>query len=220
MVGTGTPALAETVALTTAADDLGFSVALVLPPYYYKPATEAGLYRWYMALHEALDGRTIRVLFYNFPQMTGITIPQTLIERLHRAAPDRFCGIKDSSGDLAYCRGIVAALPDFAVLPSSETALPQGRASGFAGCISATVNLSAPLCGRLWAGEPDLAHRIAAIRAAIAAQPLIPAVKYLIGQRCGDPRWREALPPLTPLTAEARDALEVIRLAATDSAAA
>ena len=50
MVGTGTPALAETIALTEHADDLGYSVALVLPPYYYTPASDAGLIAWYMML--------------------------------------------------------------------------------------------------------------------------------------------------------------------------
>ncbi|MCR8724996.1 dihydrodipicolinate synthase family protein [Frigidibacter sp. ROC022] len=220
MVGTGTPSLAETVALTTEADRLGFAVALVLPPYYYKPATDDGLYRWYMALHAALGARPIRLYFYNFPQMTGIVISQSVIERLHRAAPERFCGIKDSSGDLAYCRGIASALPGFIVLPSSETSLPEARSSGFAGCISATVNLSAPLCGRLWAGETGLADRIATIRGSVSAQPLIPAIKYLVGRRSGDPSWEEVLPPFTALTAQARAALDAIDLSHADSAVA
>lgn len=202
MVGTGTPALRETADLTAYADDLGFKVALVLPPYYFKPAGDDGLFAWYMALHAALGGRQIAVYFYNFPQMTGVTIGQSLIDRLVSAAPERFRGIKDSSGDLAYCRAIAAAHPDLAVFPSSETALGEAPASGFAGCISATVNLSAPLCSRVWRGDhgPRLAAGIAAIRSTVASQSLIPAIKYLVAKRLQDARFDTVLPPLLPLT--------------------
>ncbi|WP_375552312.1 dihydrodipicolinate synthase family protein [Rhodophyticola porphyridii] len=203
MVGTGTPALAETVALTEAADDLGYGVALVLPPYYYKPASEAGLIAWYMALHAALGDRPIRIYFYNFPQMTGLNIPIPVIAELAMRAPERFAGIKDSSGDLAYCAGIVALERDLAVFPSSETVLSHARSDGFAGCISATVNVTAPLCAQVWAkngdGTTDLAEEIARQRAAMAGPTLIPAVKHMVSRRTGDPRWRHTLPPLQPL---------------------
>lgn len=50
MVGTGTPDLETTVALTRRAFDLGFAAALVLPPYYYKPLEEDGLFAWFAEL--------------------------------------------------------------------------------------------------------------------------------------------------------------------------
>jgi len=210
MVGTGTPSLAETIALTQTADDLGYRVALVLPPYYYAPVSDAGLVRWYMALHEALSGRSIQIYFYNFPQMTGLVIPVDVIGELHSLAPDRFRGIKDSSGDLDYCRSIVARAPDVAVFPSSETSLTVAAEAGFAGCISATANLSAPLCAQAWAGDtsPELADRIAALRAGISAQPLIPSIKYLVAQRTGIAAWEETVPPFTDLTPVQKSALD------------
>src|SRR5690606_29383054 len=118
MVGTGTPALAETISLTVHADDLGYPVALVLPPYYYTPPSDSGLIAWYLSLHEALGDRPIKVWFYNFPQMTGFVIPEQVIAELHRKAPARFDGIKDSSGDLDYCRRLVDAMPALRVFPS------------------------------------------------------------------------------------------------------
>ncbi|MFV0492386.1 MAG: dihydrodipicolinate synthase family protein [Pseudorhodobacter sp.] len=213
MVGTATPSLAETIAMTGHADDLGYSVALVLPPYYYKPVSETGLYNWYRTLHEALGARKIAIYFYNYPQMTGIVIPVSVIARLAVDFPDRFRGIKDSSGDLDYCRAIVAANSGLAVFPSSETALGVARADGFAGCISATVNASAPLCARFWSGKetsPGTAERIAGIRSDIAAQPLIPAVKHMVARRSGDPIWANVVPPFAPLTADGRAALDRI----------
>lgn len=204
MVGTGTPSLAETIALTRHADDLGYVVALVLPPYYYKPVSDEGLFVWYAALHDALGPRKIAVYFYNYPQMTGITLSVALIARLCAAFPERFCGIKDSSGDLAYCRQLAREVPGLRVFPSSETSLAEAALSGFAGCISATANLTAPFCAQIWAARAappaDLVAQVAAQRGVISRQPLIPAVKYLVGRQRGDARWARVVPPFAPLS--------------------
>ena len=211
MVGTGTPSIRETIDFTCHADDLGYPVALVLPPYYYAPS-EDGMIAWYLALDAALGDRQIRVWFYNFPQMTGFVIPQAVIAALHKAAPRRFDGIKDSSGDLAYCRSLLSRLPDLQVFPSSETTLAKGRQDGFAGCISATANHTAPLCARLWRGETLLAPQVAELRASISSCALIPAVKYLVARRTANSDWQNVLPPFTPLDASATALLD--RLAA------
>ncbi|WP_299724089.1 dihydrodipicolinate synthase family protein [uncultured Tateyamaria sp.] len=199
MVGSGMPALQDTIAMTAHADDLGYSVALVLPPYYYKPVSEAGLIDWYMALHEALGNRAIQVYFYNFPQMTGLGIPVKVIAELAQLAPARFTGIKDSSGDLDFCRSIVAANPALRVFPSSETALESAQDDGFAGCISASVNITAPLAGQIWAQRTappaDACTEIARQRAVIAGPTLIANVKSLVADRTQDSRWRAVLPP-------------------------
>lgn len=212
MVGTGLPALEDTLDLTRAAAEMGYRVALVLPPFYYKPVSDDGLVAWYEALDRALGDTPIQVYFYNFPQMTGVPIPVDVVARLAKANPQRFAGIKDSSGDLAYCRALVKAVPGLKVFPSSETALGEAKEAGFAGCISATVNISAPLCATLVTrgDENGLAARIGKLRADIAAHPLVPAVKYLVGQRSRDTIWNRVLPPFVPLDDAARTALDII----------
>lgn len=214
MVGTGTSSLSETIDLTTYADELGYSVALVLPPYYYKPLADEGLYQWYKTVHDRLGTRTIRIYFYNYPQMTGLVIPVSVIARLHGEFPDRFLGIKDSSGDLDYCRDIAKQMPDMRVFPSSETALGEAVKSGFAGCISATVNVSAPLCGRIWAGRdaPDqaLLKQASEIRSAVAAQPLIPSIKHMVARRTGAVEWGRVLPPFVALDDVSKAALAAL----------
>ena len=204
MVGTGTPSLSETISLTKAADDFGYGVALVLPPYYYKPLTEDGLFAWYEHLHVALGERKITIYFYNFPQMTGLEIPISVIRRLYDAWPDRFKGIKDSSGQLPYCRELAQAMPGLAIFPSSEVSLGEAHQSGFAGCISATTNQTGSLCAQLWANRssPDqtLIDQIASLRGTIAGEALIPSIKYLVAQRTGNPEWEHLLPPFQTLS--------------------
>lgn len=203
MVGTATPSLQETISLTEYADDLGYGIALVLPPYYYSPVSDEGLISWYSALHDALGRRPIQIYFYNYPQMTGIGIPVTVISDLVRYAPERFMGIKDSSGDLNYCRAIVTANSALRVFPSSETALESAKADGFAGCISASVNLTATLAGQIWTQREtppaDLCAEVARRRGVIAGPTLIANVKSLIAGRAKDTRWRAVLPPFLPL---------------------
>ena len=212
MVGTGTPSLGETIDLTITADDLSYGVALVLPPYYYKPLSDDGLYNWYANIHQSLGDRKIAIYFYNFPQMTGFEIPINVIKRLHNNWPDRFKGIKDSSGDLQYCRVLADAMPNLEIFPSSEVSLDEAHKSGFAGCISATTNQTGALCAQLWNSRenPDqaLVSKIKHIRETIAGGALIPSIKYLVGKQSGHPEWENLIPPFVELTDDRKSELD------------
>lgn len=214
MVGTGGPSLSMSIELTRYADDQGYDIALVLPPFYYKPVSEQGLFDWYARLHDTLGDAGIKIYFYNFPQMTGLEIPINVIERLHQAWPERFCGIKDSSGDLDYCRSLVKRMPNLAVFPSSEVTLGEAAKSGFAGCISATTNHTAPLCAKIWADieapSETFLDQVNSLRLAIAANSLIPAVKYLVAKRTGDSIWEHVVPPFCALPDETKVALQPV----------
>jgi 4-hydroxy-tetrahydrodipicolinate synthase len=47
LAGTGTPSLSETIELTKLAFDLGYDGVVVLPPYYFRKATDEGLFNWF-----------------------------------------------------------------------------------------------------------------------------------------------------------------------------
>jgi 4-hydroxy-tetrahydrodipicolinate synthase len=208
MVGTGTPDLATTIALTRLAHELGFAAALILPPYYYKGVSDEGLFAWFERVVAATRDAPIPIYLYNFPQMTGITVSPALARRLSQAFPDRIIGAKDSSGDLAYAAEL-ARIDGFEVFPSSETALARADADGFAGCISATVSVTAPLVGRLWAdrGSATLLDKVKHARTTISSVPLIPSVKYLVGRLHDDSTWERLLPPHMPLSEEQKRAV-------------
>jgi len=208
MVGTGTPGLATTIELTRLAADLGYAAALVLPPYYYKPVEDDALFAWFARLVEAVDSALLGIYLYNFPQLTGIRLAPELAARLAAAYPGRVRGAKDSSGNFDYARALTT-VPGFKVFPSDETALAVAGRDGFAGCISGTVNVTAPAAVRLWAApaDADALDAVRRQRRTITAQPLIPAVKHLIARREDDPAWEHVAPPLMPLTDAQRAAL-------------
>ena len=67
MVGTGAAALADAIALTQHAADLGFAGALVIPPFYYKSAPDDGLAAYIGAIVAATSDRPIPIYLYHFP---------------------------------------------------------------------------------------------------------------------------------------------------------
>lgn len=209
MVGTGTPDLATTIHLTQLAHRLGFAGALVLPPYYYKGVSDDGLFEWFERLVAGTSDAPIPLFLYNFPQMTGLTFSPELVARLKVAYPNRLVGAKDSSGDLAYASQL-AKIADFDVFPSNEAALAQAAIEGYAGCISATTNLTGAMAQQLWndQGDADLAGHVLDARLAIAAQPLIPAIKYLVGKLHGQRSFEQVLPPHLQLNDAQKAALE------------
>lgn len=208
MVGTGTPDLETTIDLTRTAHHLGFAGALVLPPFYYKGVSDEGLIAWFEGLVDGTADAPVPLYLYNFPQMTGIPFPPGLVGRLKAAFPDRLAGAKDSSGDLDYAAQL-ARIDDFDVFPSNEAALARVPLDGYAGIISATVNITAPLAALLWATPRDeaVASQLSAARGAITAQPLIPAIKHLTARLHGIDGFEPVLPPLAPLDAAQKAAL-------------
>jgi 4-hydroxy-tetrahydrodipicolinate synthase len=208
MVGTGTPDLETTVELTRFAHGAGFAVALVLPPYYYKPVSEDGLFAWFERLLHHTRDVPVPVYLYNYPQMTGITFSRSLAERLFLHSGGRIAGMKDSSGDLDYAADM-ATIEGFDVFPSNEVALARCEADGYAGCISATVNVDPASSAALYRDNGDAAvlERVRHIRQTVASFPLVPAVKYLAARRMGDESLAHPLPPFLPLTRAQQDTI-------------
>ena len=207
MVGTGAAALDDAVTLSAAAHDLGFAGALLLPPFYYKAIDADSLVAYVEAVIKRLDRKDLRLYLYNFPQLTGVPYVLDVVVRLHNAHPEQVLGLKDSSGDMAFAAELARRLPAFDVFPSSEAALAKAREHRFAGCISATTNVTGPLAGAAWRAS-DAAQRsrlvddATAIRNALAAQPLIAAVKWALSDLGNEAGWNRLLPPLRPLSAD------------------
>ncbi|HHZ10850.1 MAG TPA: dihydrodipicolinate synthase family protein [Rhizobiales bacterium] len=207
MVGTGAAALDDAVALTRTAKELGFAGALLLPPFYYKGIGADDLVAYVRAVIERVGADGLPLYLYHFPANSGVPYGPEAVARLREAYPRTVLGLKDSSGDLDYSAGLARDLPGFAVFPSAESAIGRAAELGFAGCISATANVTGPFAQAALtaltaeARASGLAAAVA-IRAEIAKFPLVAAVKEALAIRSGLPGWRRLVPPLSVLSSE------------------
>src|SRR5262245_17771049 len=94
MVGTGAAAVADAVALTRHAAELGFAGALVLPPFYYKGVPDDGLVAYLDTLVQATAELPIPIYLYHFPQQSGLPWHVALVGRLLGMFGGRIVGLK------------------------------------------------------------------------------------------------------------------------------
>ncbi len=105
VAGTGIESAVETLRLTEYAAELGYDVAMVRTPHYYKkqmqPENILAFYR------TVADRSPLPVIIYNFPQATGYDIPAEVVIEL--AEHPKLIGIKESSGDVEKVHKMVEA---------------------------------------------------------------------------------------------------------------
>src|SRR5579863_3910314 len=103
IAGTGAESAIETLRLTEYAAELGYDVAMVRTPHYYKKQmASANLLAFYRTV---ADRSPLPVIIYNFPQATGYDMPAELVIEL--AEHPNLIGIKESSGDVEKVRKMV-----------------------------------------------------------------------------------------------------------------
>jgi hypothetical protein len=105
IAGTGIESAIETLRLTEYAAELGYDIAMVRTPHYYKgqmaqPANMLAFYRF------VCDRSPLPVIIYNFPQATGYDIPAEIVIEL--AEHPNLIGIKESSGSIEKVQKMVA----------------------------------------------------------------------------------------------------------------
>src|SRR5437764_1107448 len=103
VAGTGIESAIETLRLTEYAATLGYDVAMVRTPHYFKaqmkPLNMATFFR------TVADRSPLPVIIYNFPGATGYDIPAEVVIEL--ADHPNIIGIKESSGNLEKVRQMV-----------------------------------------------------------------------------------------------------------------
>jgi 4-hydroxy-2-oxoglutarate aldolase len=103
IAGTGIESAIETLRLTEYAAELGYDVAMVRTPHYYKKQMQAANI---LAFYRTVADRSpLPVIIYNFPQATGYDIPAEVVIEL--AGHPNLIGIKESSGDVEKVRKMV-----------------------------------------------------------------------------------------------------------------
>ncbi|MSO71395.1 MAG: dihydrodipicolinate synthase family protein [Alphaproteobacteria bacterium] len=218
MIGIGSSSLADAVALGRTSLAAGCPNLLALPPFYYKTASEDGLFAFFAEVIERIGDPRLRLFLYNIPKLSGVAVTVELFARLVTAFPGTVEGIKDAAGDWLATERLIADFPDHAIFCGPERFLLETLRAGGAGCIASTANVLAPLLQRQYRAwrtpEADrLQAEVEASRAALDAAPMVAALKALTRRRSGDAAWRNLLPPLQPLAPDVERAL-FARLAA------
>jgi len=214
LAGTGTPSLTETIDLTRAAFDLGFNGAVVLPPYYFRKATDNGLFQWFREVIQKAVPADGHLLGYHFPGAAGIGFSLELLARLKDAFPVQFAGIKDSSHDPDFARALGGRFgSDLAVFSGTDSEFTLALENHAAGCITAPANLISPDLREVYdlfrAGKDTSAAqaRVTEQRRILEKYPPFPpTLKALVHRLHGFPRW-PVRPPLEEMGKEAEENL-------------
>jgi 4-hydroxy-2-oxoglutarate aldolase len=212
IAGTGMESVRETVALTNCAAELGYSVAMIRTPHYYKnllnrPEAQALYFR------AVADQTKIPVMIYNWPQVTGVDIaPETVVELSHHP---NIIAVKESSGNLEKVIQMIGQVKGgFQVLTGSAPTLAPSLAVGAAGAVLAFANAAPYATISIWeahrtreaAAALDWQNRILRAAQLVTTKYGVPGLKYamdLNGYYGGPPRL-----PLIPPTPEARQEIE------------
>ena len=203
--GTGMCSLMDTVAMTSHAVKLGCGGVLMLPPFYYKPVSEDGLFAYYSEVIERVGSSDLGLWLYHIPQIAGVGVPHDLIERLIKRYPKTVLGIKDSSGDWANTEAMLKRFKGFGIFPSSEGVLVKAMRLGAVGCITASGNINAAGIRHLvdhwqYSNADELQKPVATVRELFSKFPLIPAAKAYLSKELGQAGLATLRPPLMALT--------------------
>lgn len=207
IAGTGTPSLTETIELTKSAFDLGYDAVLVLPPYYFRKATDDGLFAWFSEVIRKAVPADKFLIGYHIPPLIGVGFSIPLLKRLKDAFPGQFAGVKDSSHDAGFARSVGDTFgSDLLVLNGTDSYLQMAMEHHAAGCITAPANLISPDLREVWdlirvGKDPGQAQARATEKRHILEKylPFPPALKALMHRLHGLPRWA-VRPPLENLT--------------------
>lgn len=136
IAGTGIESALETLRLTEYAAKLGYDVAMVRTPHYYKKQMQPqNLLAFYRAV---ADQSPLPVIIYNFPQATGYDIPAEVVVEL--AEHSNLIGIKESCGVIEK----VKKMADGTRHVKRETAVTEVFAAVTPRMLTAAANASGP----------------------------------------------------------------------------
>ncbi len=212
MPGTGTSALTDTVRLTAHAVSHGCAGVLMLPPFYYKDVSDAGLFASYSEVIQRVGATELHIYLYHIPPIAQVGISLELIGRLLDEYADTIVGLKDSSDDWQHTAVILKEYPALATFCGSEEYLLETLRNGGAGSITATGNVNPAGIRRIFerwqeTDAESLQEGITRMRRCFDGYAPIPALKAIAADFYEAPGWRTVRPPLCALSETERAAL-------------
>jgi 4-hydroxy-tetrahydrodipicolinate synthase len=208
VVGTGAAALGDAVDLTRHALAQGCRRALLLPPFYFKGVSSAGVAGAIGSVIEAAGDPQLRVILYHIPQVSGVGFDDEAIATLRERYGSVIDGIKDSSGSLEHSLGLIRKHPGLKVYVGAEDMIGRVRAAGGAGSICGLANLAPEQIRACYDRAQDAdSGIIKELLLAVDGQPFVPLLKAWLAASQGNDGWRRVRAPLVAAGADAAASL-------------
>lgn len=201
VAGTGAANLPDALELTRHAASVGADAVLVLPPFYFKNPSAAGVANFYKPL---LDAAEIPVLLYSIPQQSAVKISDEIIQNL--TSSPKLYGLKDSQGDWPTTGALISNWSSLHIFSGGDDILDKSLQANSAGAISGSANAFPELVAGVRnavrnGGDVAAAQsKLTAAKTILLQYPLIGAAKSVLANR-GVPRMY-VRPPLIDLTPE------------------
>jgi len=212
IAGTGASGTDQTVEMTRYAKDAGATAALIVTPFYLKPA-DRGIYDHYYTIANEVD---LPIILYNIPQCTGLDLPWQMVEDL--AQIPNIVAVKDSSGQLKFILAVLEKVRDkINVLCGHDEVVVAGLAAGCSGAILASANVIpdiwVQIYGHVKKGElqqaRDLQYKVQKIARIIAGSGAVGTKEALNMMKIKVGPVRKPLSVGGELTYEAREELRL-----------
>ena len=205
-------ALPDAIALVRHAQAIGGWGVLLLPPFYFKGVSDAGIVNALSEMIDAAGDRPLRVVLYHIPQIAAVALSHAVIAEMLRRYPKHIVAIKDSQCERAHSLALADAFmaperPQIGVHVGNELDLPALAARGSRGAVSGLANFMPRVVHRL-ATEPDIARtagdlaRVDRLLGWLGAYALIPALKAIMAAQSGDAAWLRVRAPLVAVDDE------------------
>ena len=180
VAATGSQSQAETVELTTAAEEAGADAVLVVTPYFIRPP-QRGLVEYYVDI-----GRRTRlpILIYHIPGRAAVNVEADTIELIAERAPN-LVGIKHATNDLALVTQVLGRLgTDFRIFVGAsslaEGSAQQGNAIEWAWALNAASSVLGSVLAMVIAIQFGLSWTLASgALAYLLALALVPRLRTL-----------------------------------------
>ena len=160
VAATGSQSLAETLELTSRAEQAGADAVLVVTPYYLKPP-QRGLIEYFVRIG---NSTRLPLLIYHIPGRAAVSISPTTIARIAEGLP-HLVGVKHAANDLEFVTETLALVgTDFRIFCGLEALSLPMLSIGAAGLMNAVGNLApanvAALCEAVDRGDLLQARRL------------------------------------------------------------
>jgi 4-hydroxy-tetrahydrodipicolinate synthase len=213
VAGTGAAALPDAIKLTRHAFDAGVETVLVMPPFFFKRPSDAGITAWFARLCDAAVPPHGRVLLYHIPQLTAVPFTDGILQALLTSHGTVIAGIKDSTGDPAQGIHIRHTFPQLTYFVGNDKLVAECCLDGGAGSITACANAFPHLVRAAqtaaWGGGNHQSAQalLSAARSLLESYPLQPATKAVLTRLAGLPSTC-VRPPQVELSREQEAELE------------